>query len=99
MCVSWLLLLLGLEIVSRSPSPGIRPAAALDHALDVDVGNDIAVSAQEGLRRAHLGTQRQLAFGDPVTSVELIFFNRPVRQRAAGAEGTLVHLAPGSEGI
>ena len=62
--------LLWFEIVRRVPSPRVRPAAALVDALDVDLGNDVAVPAQQSLGGAHLGAERQFALGDPVAPVQ-----------------------------
>ena len=55
------------------------------------------VAGEQRLRRAHLGAQRQLAFGEPVGAVLDEFGLGVVRLRAAGAEGALVHLAARSE--
>src|SRR4029450_1739720 len=46
--------------------------AALGHPFLVDLGDDVAVSGEQRLRRAHLGAQRQLAFGQPVGAVFLV---------------------------
>src|SRR5512135_101356 len=95
--VSSFLLLIGLEIVGRVPPPRVRPAASLHDTLEVDFGNDIAVSAEKGLGRAHLGAERQFALGNPVASVLLVLFLGPVRQRPSCAEGTFVHFAARAE--
>src|SRR5436853_2060189 len=49
--------------IRRLPAPGAGAVAALHHPLLVDLGDDLAVSRQERFGRAHLGAQRQLAFG------------------------------------
>ncbi len=92
-------LLLRFEVVCGVPSPCVRPAAALGDTLDVDVGDDIAVSTQQSLRGAHLGAKGQLALGDAVASVQQVFFDGSVRWGATGAEGTFIHLAACAERI
>src|SRR6187401_554218 len=79
------------------PSPGAGAVAALRHALLVDLGNDVAIAGEQRLGRAHLGAQRQLAFGQPIGAVFLELFLAAVGVRAAGAEGALVHLAARAE--
>src|SRR5262249_23923204 len=81
----------------RLPAPGPGTVAALGHALLVDLGDDLAVSGQQRLRRAHLGAQRQLAFGQPVGAVFLVLLLAEIGFRAAGAEGAFVHLAARAE--
>src|SRR5581483_11530412 len=54
---------------------------------------DLAVARQQRLGRAHLGAQRQLAFGQPVGAVFLVLGLAAVGFRAAGAVGALVHFA------
>src|SRR5262249_30384931 len=52
---------------------------------------------EEGLRRAHLRTQRQLAFGQAIVTVLFVFRLAQVRLRPAGAVRALVHLAARAE--
>src|SRR5262245_3830481 len=40
--------------ISRLPTPGAGAVAALDHALLVDLRDDLAVASQQRLGRAHL---------------------------------------------
>src|SRR5436190_10000896 len=84
-------------VVGRLPAPGAGAVAALDHALLVDLGDDVAVAGQQRLGRAHLGAQRQLALGEPVRAVLVELSLRAVCLRAAGAVGALVHLAARAE--
>src|SRR3546814_13759779 len=86
-----------LLLVGRSPAPGAGSEAAGDDALAVDVGHHVAVAAEQGLGRAHLRTERQLALGQAVAAVLLEFGGRVIRFRTAGAEGALVHLAAAAE--
>src|SRR5262249_31959794 len=81
------------------PAPGAGAIAALDHALLVDLGDDLTVAGKERLSRAHLGAQRQLALGEPVGAVLLVLLLRAVRAppRAGGAIGALVHPAARAE--
>src|ERR1017187_3868374 len=83
--------------VSGLPTPGAGAVAALRHALLVDLGDDIAVAGEQRLGRAHLGAQRQLAFGKTVGAVFLELFLAVVGLWTAGAEGALVHLAARAE--
>src|SRR5262245_20292433 len=83
--------------IRHLPAPGAGAVAALGNALLVDLRDDLAVAGQERLGRAHLGTEWQLAFRQPVGAVlhELRF--AAIRLRAAGAIGALVHLAARAE--
>src|SRR6185437_1592355 len=80
-------------VIGRLPAPGAGAVAAPRHPLFVDLRNDVAVAGEQRLGRAHLGAQRQLAFGETVGAVFLVLFLRTVGLGAAGAEGTLIHLA------
>src|SRR5207302_10563818 len=71
--------------------------AAFDHPVLVDLGDDLAIAGQQRLGRAHLGAQRQLAFGEPVGPVFCEFGLGAVRFRPAGAVSALVHLAARAE--
>jgi formate dehydrogenase iron-sulfur subunit len=64
-----------------------------DDAFAVDVGDHVAVAAEQGLGRAHLGAQGEFAFGQAVAAVFLELGDRAVGLRAAAAEGAFVHLA------
>src|SRR5215813_9101220 len=83
--------------IGRLPAPGAGAIAALDHALLVDLGDDLAVAGEQRLGRAHLGAQRQLALGQPVGAVLLVLLLGAVRLGTAGAIGALVHLAARAE--
>src|SRR6476646_6181973 len=61
-------------VVGGLPTPGAGAVAAPRHPLLVDLGDDVAVAGQERLGRAHLGAQRQLAFGQAVGAVFLVLF-------------------------
>src|SRR6185503_121800 len=84
-------------VIGGFPAPGAGTIAALDHAFLVDLGDDLAVTGEQRLGRAHLGAHRQLAFGEAVGAVFLVFLLRAVELRAAGAEGAFVHLAARAE--
>src|SRR5574338_778766 len=92
-CVSLLLSRCDRFAIGGLPSPGAGAVAALRHPLLVDLGNDIAVAGEQRFCRAHLGTQRQLAFGQPVGAVLLELLLAEVGVGPAGAERALVHLA------
>src|SRR5690606_24615861 len=49
-------------LVGRLPAPRLWAAAALQHALAIDVGDHVAVTREQRLGRTHLRAQRQLAF-------------------------------------
>ena len=84
--------------VRGAPAPDLGTLAAPRHALAVDVGNHVAVAAEQRLGRAHLGAGRQLALGEPVAAVLLELRFAAVRLGPARAEGALVHLAAHAEG-
>src|SRR6185295_12123680 len=79
------------------PAPHAGAVTALHHPLLVDLGNDRAVSGEQRLGRAHLGANRQLAFGQAVGAVFGVFGRRGIGFRAACAIGALVHLATRTE--
>src|SRR5262249_31711812 len=79
------------------PAPGARAVTALHHTLLVDLGNDFAVASKQRLGRAHLGAERQLAFGETVCAVFLVLRLAAVGFRPSGAERALVHLAARAE--
>src|SRR5436305_13800952 len=83
--------------VGRLPAPHARTVAALHHALLVDFGDDRAVAREQRLGRAHLGANRQLAFGEAVGAVFRIFGRRRVGLGPARAIGAFVHLAARAE--
>src|SRR3954447_14276317 len=83
--------------IGRLPAPGARAVAALDHPRLVDLGDDLAVTGEQRLGRAHLGAERQLAFGKPVRAVFLLLLLAAVGLRTAGAECAFVHLAARAE--
>src|SRR5712672_955054 len=84
-------------VVGGQPAPGAGTVAALDHALLVDLGDDLAVAREQRLGRAHLRAQRQLALQHAVGAVLLELLLGAVLLRPAGAIGALVHLAAGAE--
>src|ERR1700716_4745018 len=80
-------------VIGGGPTPCARAVTALHHALLVDFGDDRAIAREQRLGRAHLGANRQLAFGETVGAVFGVFGRRGVRLRPARAIGALVHLA------
>src|SRR5207302_6207358 len=86
-------------VVGGQPAPGSRTIAAFDHALLVDLGDDLAVACEQRLGGAHLGAQRELALQHPVGAVFVVFLDAAgnLRPAAAGAIGALVHLAARAE--
>src|SRR5581483_8390224 len=83
--------------ISRLPTPGARAIAAAGDALLVDLRDDIAVTGEQRLGRAHLRAKRQLAFRQAVAAVSFIFGGRIVLLRFAGAECAFVHFAARTE--
>src|SRR2546421_6585617 len=83
-------------VVGGHPAPGAGTIAALDHALLVDLRDDLAVAREQRLGRAHLRAQRQLALEHAVGAVFRVFLAAAgnLRPAAAGAIGALVHLTP-----
>src|SRR5712664_2851427 len=83
--------------IRASPAPHLGAFAARHHALPVDVGDHVAVAAEQRLGRAHFRARGELPLREAVRAVlrELLF--REVLLRAAGAEGALVHLAAHAE--
>src|ERR1700731_2782943 len=81
------------------PAPGAGAVAAREHALFIDLRDDLAVAGQQRLGRAHLGAQRQLAFEQPVGAVFAVFLDAAghFRAVAAGTESAFVHLAARAE--
>src|SRR5499426_2362898 len=79
------------------PAPGAGAVAALGDALLVDLRDDLAVAGQQRLGRAHLGAERQFAFGQTIGAVLLEFGQRAVCLRPARAVGAFVHLAARAE--
>src|SRR5712672_1782680 len=86
-------------VVGGQPAPGARTVSALDHALLVDLGDDLAVAREQRLGGAHLRAQRQLALKHAVGAVLVVFLDAAgnFRPAAAGAIGALVHLAARAE--
>src|SRR5215467_2750192 len=79
------------------PAPGAGAVTALHHALLVNLGDDLAVACQQRLGRAHLGAERQFAFGEAVRPVFFVLFLAAVGLGTAGAECAFVHLAARAE--
>src|ERR1700674_3447284 len=82
-------------VVGSRPAPGARAVTTLQHPLLVDLGDDLAVSGEQGFGGTHLGAKRELPFEKPVRAVFLVFLDAARRFRAttARAEGAFVHLA------
>src|ERR1700716_3216247 len=80
-------------VIGGGPTPCARAVTALHHALLVDFGDDRTIAGEQRLGRAHLGANRQLAFGETVGAVFGVFGRRGVCLRTAGAIGAFVHLA------
>src|SRR5215471_9074016 len=83
--------------VGGLPSPGAGAITALGDAVLVNLGDDVAVAGEQRLGRAHLRAQRQLALGDAIGAVFLVFGRRVVGLRPAVAVGAFVHLAARAE--
>src|SRR5262249_1278994 len=83
--------------IGRLPAPGAGAVAALHHPLLVDLGDDVAVAGEQRLGRAHLGAQRQLAFGEAIGAVLDVLGGRAVGLGAARTVGALVHFAARAE--
>src|SRR6185437_5295006 len=64
----------------------------------IDVGDHLAVAAEQRLRRAHFRAHRQLAFRQAIAAVLLELRLRAVGFGTARAERALVHLAAHAEG-
>src|SRR5690606_2723950 len=71
--------------------------AASDDAFAEDARNAVAITGQQGLGRAHLRAERELALGQAVTAVLRELGLGAILFRTAGAEGALVHLAAATE--
>src|SRR5207244_4175475 len=86
-------------VIGGQPAPGARTVSALDHALLVDLGDDLAIAREQRLGGAHLRAQRQLALQHAVGAVFVVFLDAAgnLRPAAAGAIGALVHLAARAE--
>src|SRR5260221_8664659 len=83
--------------VGRDPTPRARAVTSRFDALVVDVSDGFAVAREEGLGRAHLGAQRQLAFGEAVGTILCVFFGRVMHFRPARTKGAFVHLPARAE--
>src|SRR3954465_4818535 len=83
--------------VGGLPAPGAGAVAALDHAVLVDLRDDLTVAGEQGLGRAHFGAQRQLAFGETIGAIFCELGLGAVRLRTAGAVSAFVHLAARAE--
>src|SRR5262245_5975810 len=83
--------------IGRLPTPGAGAVAALDHALLVDLGADLAVAGEQRLGRTHLRAERQLALGQPIGAVLHVLGFGAVLLRAARAIRAFVHLAARAE--
>src|SRR5882724_9505804 len=85
--------------IGGHPAPGAGAVAALDHALLVYLGDDLAVTRKQRLGRAHLRAERQLALEHAVGSVFTVFLAaaRNFIPAAASTIGALVHLAARAE--
>src|SRR5258706_6250221 len=83
--------------VGAAPAPHLGAFAARHHALPVDVGDHVAVAAEQRLGRAHFRARGELPLREAVRAVLRELLSREVLLRAAGAEGALVHLAAHAE--
>src|SRR5262249_17257687 len=83
--------------IRHLPAPRTGAVATLRDTLLVDLRDDLAVAGKQRLGRAHLGTERQLAFREPVGAVLHQLRFAAARLRATGAIGALVHLAARAE--
>src|SRR5215208_3619282 len=79
------------------PAPSAGAVAALDHALLVNLRDDLTVAGEQRFGRAHLSTQRQLAFGETVGPVFRKLGLGAVRLRTTGAVRALVHFPARAE--
>src|SRR5580700_5622447 len=86
-------------VIGSRPAPGAGAVAALGDALLVDLGDDLAVSGEQGLGGTHLRAQRQLSLENSIGTVFLVLLDaaRDFRAAAAGAVGAFVHLAARAE--
>src|SRR5260370_13935263 len=71
--------------IGGHPAPGAGSVSALDHALLVDLGDDLAVTGEQRLGRTHLRAQRQLALEQAVGAVLGLFLAAPGNFRPAPA--------------
>src|SRR6266404_5213267 len=85
--------------IGGHPAPGAGVVTAFDHALLVDLGDDLAVTCEQRLGRAHLRAQRQFALEDTVGPIFAVFLAAAgdFRPAAAGTIGALVHLPARAE--
>src|SRR6202165_1158835 len=79
------------------PAPCAGAVAALHRPFLVDLGDDLAVAGQQRFGRAHLRAHRQLALGETIGAVFIVFLRRVVGLGSAGAIGAFVHLAARAE--
>src|SRR5436305_15100372 len=84
-------------MICALPAPGTRAVTAFDDTLLVNLRDDLAVTRQQRLGRAHFRAQRQLAFRQTVGAVLLEFGLRTVRLRPTCAIRAFVHLAARAE--
>src|SRR5262245_32695107 len=83
--------------IRRHPPPGAGAVAALEHALLVDLADDLAVACEQRFGRAHFGAERQLPRRQAIGAVLGELGGGAVRFRPAGTIRALVHLAAGAE--
>lgn len=91
--------LLPLLLIRLVPAPGIGAGAALEDTLAIHIGDHIGVPGEQGFGRTHSGTERYLALGYPVLTVEMLFLGTEVFLGTAGTEGALIHCSPCPEDI
>src|ERR1700677_4071596 len=60
-------------VISGRPAPGAGAVAALRDPIFIDLGDDFAIAGEQRFGGAHLGTQRQLSFEQPIGAVFLVF--------------------------
>src|SRR5882757_1818193 len=86
-------------VISSRPAPGPGSVAPLGHPVLIDLRDDLAVTGQQRLRRAHLRAQRQLPLCESVGSVLTVFLDAAgfFRAAATGAERALIHFSARAE--
>src|SRR5690606_37716947 len=86
-----------LGVIGGRPTPGARSVTAPERTFTVDLGNHVTVAGQQRAGGAHLRAERQLALGDAVAAVLLVFDRRVVGLRAACTVGALIHFSARAE--
>src|SRR6185312_7033150 len=68
------------------------------HAVAIDIGDHVAISTEQRLRRAHFGARGKLPFRETIAAVFLELRGRSIGFRASCTERALVHFAADAEG-